>query len=155
MTHTWKISFGKEGDAAVRTGHEAYYFFQDSEAMVSEPQAAYGAALDFHETAELFEYLSFTQQDVAEVMEVDPSTLFRWRKENRKLTKAITKNLLDIDQIVAKGIRVFGTEELFSEWLHAPNSSLAGQQPVTFLKNPYGISKVDQALEAMSWGNIL
>jgi putative toxin-antitoxin system antitoxin component (TIGR02293 family) len=86
---------------------------------------------------------------------VDPSTLFRWKKEDRKLSKSLTKNLLEMDQIIAKGIRIFGSEELLSQWLHTPNSGLGDQKPATLLKNPYQITLVDQALEAISWGNIL
>jgi putative toxin-antitoxin system antitoxin component (TIGR02293 family) len=98
--------------------------------------------------------LDFTSQDVADLLEVDPSTLFRWKKDDRKLSKAITKNLLEMDQIIAKGIRIFGSEELMSEWLHTPNAALSSQKPVDLLKNPYQITLVDQALEAISWGNI-
>jgi uncharacterized protein (DUF2384 family) len=60
-----------------------------------------------------------------------------------------------MDQIIAKGIRIFGSEKLMSEWLHTPNAALSSQKPVDLLKNPYQISLVNQALEAISWGNIL
>lgn len=155
MMHSWKISFAGLGDQTLETGQKPYYFFQDSPALVGEAVETYAASLDFKETAILFDFLDFTQADISELLEVDPSTLFRWKKEDRKLTKILTKNLLEMDQIIAKGIRIFGSEALLSQWLHAPNPSLGHQKPAALLKNPYGIARVDEALEAISWGNIL
>ncbi|MBN7813629.1 DUF2384 domain-containing protein [Algoriphagus sp. H41] len=147
-----------EGDAVqLETGVKPYHFFSQQQLEASDTaRAPYGGIeLDFQETSSFFDFLDFTSHDIAEVMEIDPSTLFRWKKEDRKLSKALTKNLLDMDQIIAKGIRIFGSEELLSQWLQSPNSSLHGQKPATLLKNPYQITLVDQALEAISWGNIL
>lgn len=155
MTHTWKISFGEAAAKSIHTGNDSYYFFQEAFSMVSEPMETYEAAVSFHDTGELFDFLDFTQQDVSEMLEVDPSTLSRWRKEDRKLTKMLTKSILEIDQVIAKGIRIFGTEELLSQWLHTQNTSLGDQKPATLMKNPYGIDRVDEAMEAMSWGSIL
>ncbi|MDR7128428.1 putative toxin-antitoxin system antitoxin component (TIGR02293 family) [Algoriphagus sp. 4150] len=155
MTHTWKISLGEKESEIIRTGNDSYYFFQEAISMVSEPSEAYGVAVSFHDTGELFDFLDFTQQDVSEMLEVDPSTLSRWRKEDRKLTKILTKSILEIDQVIAKGIRIFGSEELLSQWLHTENTSLDNQKPVTLIKNPYGTDRVDEAMEAMSWGSIL
>lgn len=155
MSQTWKIRFSSHHPEVIETGSRPYHFFRDSPSLVNEPREIYGTALDFNETGQFFEFLDFTTHDIAEVMEIDPSTLFRWKKEDRKLSKSLTKNLLDMDQIIAKGVRIFGSEALLSEWLHTPNSSLGNQKPAQLLKNPYQIALVDQALEAISWGNIL
>ena len=89
------------------------------------------------------------------MLEVDLSTLSRWRKEDRKLTKSLAKNILEMDQVIAKGVRIFGSEELLSQWLHTENSALGDQRPSTLMKSPYGVDRVDEAMEAMSWGFIL
>lgn len=155
MSQTWKIRFTTSDPTTIETGLNTYHFFQESLSLVNEPKETYNLALDFHETSQFFDFLDFTTNDIAEVMEVDPSTLFRWKKEDRKLSKSLTKNLLEIDKIIAKGIRIFGSEILLSQWLNTPNSSLGNQKPAALLKNPYQISLVDEALEAISWGNIL
>ncbi|GMQ28097.1 hypothetical protein Aconfl_07400 [Algoriphagus confluentis] len=155
MSQTWKIRFSDAEPEEIEVGNSPYHFFQSSPSRVSDPAESYGAVLDFHETGRFFDFLDFTTHDIAEVMEIDPSTLFRWKKEDRKLSRALTKNLLEIDQIIAKGVRIYGTEELFSQWLQTPNAGLGNQKPAYLLKNPYQITLVDQALEAISWGNIL
>lgn len=155
MTHTWKISFGEAGAESIHTGNNSYYFLQETLSTVSEPLAVYDVAVSFHDTGEIFDFLDFTQQDVSEMLEVDPSTLSRWRKEDRKLSKILTKNILEMDQAIAKGIRIFGSEELLSQWLQTENLSLGNQKPATIMKNPYGVARVDEAMEAMSWGAFL
>jgi hypothetical protein len=156
MSTAWKIHFDNKGTAVIESEKKACHFFRQSPSIVAEQRERYGeAVLDFHETSTLFDFLNFTSQDVAELLEVVPSTLFRWKKDDRKLTRAITKNLLEMDLIIAKGIRIFGSEELMAEWLHSTNAALSQQKPVDLLKNPYQIAKVDQALEAISWGTIL
>jgi len=155
MIHTWKISIGEGSAETIQTGNDSYYFFKEAVSVVSEPEAVYGLAVAFHDTSELFDFLNYTQHDVSEALEVDPSTLSRWRKEDKKLTKVLTKNILDIDQVIAKGVRIFGSKELLSKWLQAENPSLGNQRPAALMKSPYGIARVDEAMEAMSWGAVL
>lgn len=155
MGHTWKITLGDQDLDSLVTGQKPYHFFRQSSWVVNEPAVMYGEVLDFKDTSELFDYLEFTQADVAEVLEVDPSTLFRWKKDDKKLTKVLTKNILDMDKVIAKGIRIFGSEDALAVWLQTSNSSLGNQSPASLLKNPYGTELVDQAMEAMSWGAIL
>ena len=131
------------------------YFFPHSGSMVTEEPGSYGSTMDFKSTQPLFDFLGFSQQDVAEMMEVDPSTLFRWRKDDKKLNKLLTKAILDMDKLIAKGIRIFGSEEHFSEWLHTVNYALGDQKPFDLIKDPYGLELLDEALEAISWGNVM
>ena len=133
----------------------AQYFFSHSDSMLMEERGTYNKTVNFKSTQPLFDFLGFNQQDVAEMMEVDPSTLFRWRKEDKKLNKLLTKAILDMDKLIAKGIRIFGSEENFSEWLHTVNYSLGDQKPFELMKDPYGVELLDDALEALSWGNVM
>lgn len=154
--HVWKIldSKGQVMDR-VSIGAPSQYFFSHSASTAMEDLTHYGKAMDFKSTQPLFDFLGFNQQDVADMMEVDPSTLFRWKKEDKKLNKLLTKAILDMDKLVAKGIRIFGSEEQFSEWLNTSNDALGDQKPFDLIKDPYGLELLDDALEAMSWGNVL
>ncbi|PSL04385.1 antitoxin Xre/MbcA/ParS toxin-binding domain-containing protein [Cecembia rubra] len=133
---------------------EEQYYFSPKVSKVEEPMLI---KEQFHlsETKELFDYLQFSQAEVAEVLEIDPSTLVRWKKEDKQLSRLLTKTIKDMDKIVAKGIRVFGTEALLQDWLYTTNESLGNQRPIDLMRNPYGVERIEEALEAMSWGNIL
>jgi len=134
---------------------EIQYFFKIPTDRVGEPNPHLNDVISFSEIKVLFDFLDFSQHEVAEVMEVDPSTLFRWKKEDKVLTRLLTKTIMDMDKIIAKGVRIFGTEALFSEWLHTSNHSLGNKKPADAMRDPYGLQLVDQALEAMSWGSFL
>lgn len=134
-------------------GDQYFFKLKDGISSVAEPPA-FEERLYLSETKVLFDYFQYTQAEIAELMEVDPSTLVRWKKEDRLLTKLLTKSIKDMDKIVAKGIRIFGTEKLFSTWLHTINEALGAQKPVDILLHPRGIDLVDQALDAMSWGAV-
>lgn len=61
----------------------------------------------------------------------------------------------DINHIITKGIRIFGSEENFKEWLNTTNYVLGDRKPIDLLKDPHGIDLVDNAIEALSWGNVM
>ncbi|MEX2569053.1 MAG: antitoxin Xre/MbcA/ParS toxin-binding domain-containing protein [Cyclobacteriaceae bacterium] len=134
---------------------ELQYFFKIPTSRVAEPNPNLDDVIPFSETRVLFDFLEYSQHEVAEVMEVDPSTLFRWKKEGKVLTRLLTKTIMDMDKIIAKGVRIFGSEALFSAWLHTSNHSLGNKKPADVMRDPYGLQLVDQALEAMSWGSFL
>lgn len=134
---------------------ELQYFFKIPTSRVAEPHPYLDDIISFSESKALFDFLDYSQHEIAELMEVDPSTLFRWKKEDKQLTRLLTKTIMDMDKIIAKGVRIFGTEALFSEWLHTSNHALGNKKPADVMRNPYGLQLVDQSLEAMSWGAFL
>lgn len=60
-----------------------------------------------------------------------------------------------VDEIIAKGVRIFGNEVLLKEWLDSTNDALGGSKPVDLLMDPYGVIQVEEAIDALSWGNYL
>ncbi len=145
---------GKDENSDIPKIAEPFYFFQPDPFQVAEPlDAVYELPLVLSEVKPLFDYLGYTQQDIADVMEVDPSTLSRWKKEDKNLTRLLSKNIKDMDKIIAKGIRIFGSEDQFRAWLHTPNHALGNQKPAILMRNPYDLERVGDALEALSWGN--
>ena len=130
MSTTWKIRFDEQHTEVIESGPRAYHFFTQSPSIVAEQREQYGeAVLDFHETSPFFDYLDFTSQDVADLLEVDPSTLFRWKKDDRKLSKAITKNLLEMDQIIA-GVVINIVAAGLTSFFYAPGKTLPQLVPV-------------------------
>lgn len=113
--------------------------------------------LSFKEATAMFNFLGYSQKEVAEVLDVDVSTLSRWKKKQKEeqLGKLQSKVVWDIDEVIAKGVKFFGSEEKLKNWLNTPNYALGDVKPVDLLKDPYGIEMVENAIEAMSWGNVL
>lgn len=112
-------------------------------------------SLRYQELKSFIDYLEFGQLDLAQFLDVNASTVSRWKSQNSDLGSLRSKNILEVDQIIAKGVRIFTTEENFKNWLKAPNNALGDQKPLDLLANPFGIASVDNALEALSWGTYL
>jgi putative toxin-antitoxin system antitoxin component (TIGR02293 family) len=111
--------------------------------------------LSYEEVKPLLGFLGYNQKEVATFLEVDPGTISRWKKSKNMIGQLRTKNLMDIDHIIAKGIRIFGSEENFSKWLYTANYALGDVAPIELLKDPYGVEQVEEAVDALIWGNYL
>ena len=114
-----------------------------------------GRELFYEEVEPVLGFLGYNQKEAATFLEVDPGTISRWKRSKTRIGQLRSKNLLDVDHIIAKGIRIFGNEESFREWLNTANHALGDVAPVELLKNPYGVEQVEEAVDALSWGNYL
>jgi len=153
---SWRI-VGSQGEVVTtfEVDTPKTHFLQAKYKMEFGHPSGVEAVLVFEQIKPMIKYLGYSQQEVANVLEVDPSTLSRWKKEDKPIGKLRSKTMYDIDHIITKGIRIFGSEENFKEWLNTTNYALGDEKPIELLKDPYGIELVDNAIEAMSWGNIL
>lgn len=103
----------------------------------------------------IMEYLGYSIQEMADILEVNSSTISRWKKDDKPIGKMRSKTIYDMDRILSKGIGIFGSEPAFKKWLSTSNYALGDKKPLELLKDPYGIELVENAIEAMSWGNIV
>lgn len=154
MKDFWKLADDKgKVVSQVRVNEPLRYFLPSGDetevAMVAEPELAYG------QIKPMIQYLGYSQQEIAAVLEVDPSTLFRWNKDDKTIGRLRSKTMYDIDNIISKGVMIFGSEAQLKEWLHTINYALGDKKPIDLLKDPYGVDLVENAMEAMAWGNIL
>lgn len=112
-------------------------------------------SLKYDELAKVNEFFDFNQEDLAELLHVNPSTISRWKQNNSDIGLLQSKFIMDIDKIVTIGIRIFGNETNFKEWLNNRNYALGDQKPVDLLTDPYRTELVEDALNALSWGNYM
>lgn len=126
---------------------EEQYFFRN--------YANFQKALSFYDIAPLISFLDYNQQDLAQFLDVNASTISRWNAQDSALGMLRSKNSVEVDKIIAKGVRIFGSETGFQAWLHAVNTALGDVRPRDLLKNPFEVDTVDNALEALSWGSYL
>ena len=146
-TREWSIS-GENGKAVVTfPGNLSAYFIKAEDKT--------GKELSFSEVEPVLGFLGYNQKEAATFLEVDPGTISRWKRSKNMIGQLRSKNLMDVDQIIAKGIRIFGSEESFREWLNTSNYALGDVAPVELLKSPYGVEQVEEAVDALSWGNYL
>ncbi len=153
----WKI-LGSEGQVltSIKIDSESNHFLINLAEGMTEPGSnAPFSNLTYGQIQPLLQFLDYTQQEIATILEVNPSTLSRWKKEDKPIGKLRSKTMFDIDHIMAKGVRVFGTEENFKAWLDMANFALGDKKPIEILKHVYEVPLVNNALEAMIWGNVM
>lgn len=148
---------------------------EGGEAHVMEPEAPYGAfitsaknarnfrdlnkmigfeGLKLRSVRSLVEYLELQKDKFAALMGVSTRTLARWDSDT-PIGPMASKKLLEIDKLTKKGVAVFGNTELFKSWLQQPNIALGGSSPIDLLTEPYGLELVEDAIEAMDYGNVM
>jgi putative toxin-antitoxin system antitoxin component (TIGR02293 family) len=152
---SWRI-VGAEGKVGtVQLNISVHHFLGARRGMNSGVPNESEAILKYGEINPIIQYLGYSQQEMAMVLEVDPSTLSRWKKEDKPIGKLRSKTMFDMDYLITKGIRVFGSDKNFKGWLNAINYSLGDKRPIELIKDPFGIELVDNAIEALSWGNVI
>jgi putative toxin-antitoxin system antitoxin component (TIGR02293 family) len=90
--------------------------------------------------------------DLADILEVSPKTLARWKKHGESLTPQQTDRMAKIEAILKHGEHVLGSPEEVQRWLHGKVLYLDGQRPLDLLKTETGREKVDEALGVIEWG---
>ncbi len=102
----------------------------------------------------LVTYLDLSNDKFASLIGVSSRTLSRWDNDSLIGVMA-SKTLLEVDRLSKKGIDIFGSANLFKGWLQKPNLALGDVAPIDILTEPYGVELVEDALEAMEFGNIM
>jgi len=102
----------------------------------------------------IVEYLEFKVPEIAKATSVSPSTVSRWDSDSFIGVPGSTQ-FFKIDEIIRKGVQLFGGEEEFKTWLHNSNYALGNALPSTLLSSPIGIDLVDEALDSLNYGNVM
>lgn len=151
-TTSWRIINSSGDIKTIQVDNKNHYFLKFKRADTDDKLRK---ELLFGQIKPVMQFLGFNQQEMSNILEVNASTLSRWSKGDKPIGKLRSKTIYDIDRVITKGIRIFGSENSFKQWLNTSNYALGDKKPVDLLKDPYGIEWVDNAVEALSWGNVI
>lgn len=102
----------------------------------------------------LVSFLDLKVPEIAKAAAVSASTVLRW-EPNTSIGVAGTNQFFKIDEVVKKGIDLFGGEQELRAWLNSPNMALGNQTPAKLLTSQIGVQLVDEALDALHFGNVM
>jgi putative toxin-antitoxin system antitoxin component (TIGR02293 family) len=77
---------------------------------------------------------------------------FLRRKDQKRLSPDESDRLYRLARVIAHANRVFEDPDESADWIHAPNTSLGKQQPLTLLDTDIGVQQVDQVLGRIEHG---
>jgi putative toxin-antitoxin system antitoxin component (TIGR02293 family) len=90
--------------------------------------------------------------DLADILEVSPKTLTRWKKSGATLTPQQTDRMAHVEAILKHAEDIFKTSERVMEWMHSKVLYLNARRPIDVIKTETGRRQVDNALGVIEWG---
>jgi putative toxin-antitoxin system antitoxin component (TIGR02293 family) len=99
----------------------------------------------------LAKYLSFSMNQIAELLPITERTLQRYTR-SQHFNRAVSEQILQIAEVVAKGIEVFEDKNNFLTWMQQPNVALGNRPPISLLSSRFGTEMVLDELGRIEHG---
>ncbi len=99
----------------------------------------------------LAHYLSCTLHDLVALLPVTERTLQRYTPQ-QPLNRMVSEHILQLAEVAARGVEVFGDKAAFLAWLHHPNTALANHTPMSLLNSRFGAEMVVDELGRLEHG---
>lgn len=147
-----------------RSGHSKSYdipsgygFFVPAFAK-AKSMAEVGEILDQNLLSEdispIVDFLDLKIQEIAKAASVSPSTVSRWDNKSPIGTPG-SYQFFKIDEVIKKGVDLFGNTTHLKQWLNSPNMALGNKAPIKLITSMIGLEWVDEALDALHFGNVM
>lgn len=152
---SFKISRGgKEKEYTVQTGY-GYFIpsFRKAENMLQVAKVV-EEGLPSEEIAPILDYLGFKVSDIAKAAAVSASTVSRWHPKT-SIGVPGSNQFFRIDQVIRKGVDLFGDLQGLRTWLQSRNLALGNAVPAQLITTAIGVELVDEALDALHYGNVM
>lgn len=95
--------------------------------------------------------LSLSLKDIAPLLQVSERTLQRYETK-QVLSAAIAGRVMQLAEVAAMGIEVFGEAARFQAWLKSPSVALGGVEPFSLLDSTTGTQMVYDELGRIAHG---
>src|SRR5687768_9811623 len=154
-TSTYVITRGgKERAISVRSGYGFFIPSFKKATSIQQINTVVEAGLPSKELEEIVQYLGLKTSEIARAADVSVSTVSRWEPDTR-IGVSGSSQFFRIDEVIRKGVDVFGGLDEFSAWLRSPNLALGNVLPSTLLQSQIGVELVDEALDALHFGSVM
>jgi putative toxin-antitoxin system antitoxin component (TIGR02293 family) len=123
----------------------------DEVTKAEEPMSLYNPAIKilpsvkdftYNEFKKIAEKTPFTQAEWAAMLQVSERTLQRYAKSNGSFAPINAERFMQINHVLTKGKKVFGSVAHFYEWIHSNPPMLEGDLSFNSLTSFDGIQKV-------------
>ena len=99
----------------------------------------------------LSKVLNISKERMSELLHVSHRTIQR-KKDHDLISVHSTEQVIEIAEVIAKGMDVFEDLDILQEWLHSPLSSLNRQQPIELLDTSFGTNILLKELGRLEHG---
>ena len=99
----------------------------------------------------LARYLSFQMNQIAELLPISERTIQRYNP-GQHFNRAVSEQILQIAEVAARGVQVFGDKNRFILWMQQRNVALGNKTPVSLLSSRFGTEMVLDELGRIEHG---
>lgn len=99
----------------------------------------------------LAQKISFTLQELAEVMHISDRTLQRY-EDDAVIKTEYAEKAIELARLYTRGEEVFGSMEKFKQWMKTPNHIYKGNTPVSLLDTSIGFDMIFKELGRIEHG---
>ncbi|MCK5400759.1 MAG: DUF2384 domain-containing protein [Flavobacteriaceae bacterium] len=99
----------------------------------------------------LINILGISMEQMSNLIHVSHRTIQR-KSDSDLLNVYSTEQVLEIAQVISKGIEVLGTLDAFTSWLHSEVRHLNYQKPINFLDTSFGTNLILNILGRIEYG---
>lgn len=97
------------------------------------------------------DFLGISLEKMSQLLNVSLRT-FQRKKEQDIMSASISQKTIDLAEVAAKGIEVFGDKAIFNSWLTEEVKSLGNKKPIELLNTSTGTRLVMQTLGRLQYG---
>ena len=145
---------GRQKRYKLRTGYGYFIPSVKKAETLTQIREEVEAGITSKEIEPLIEFLDMKVSDIAKAASVSPSTVARWTADT-SIGGPGSHQFFRIDEAIRKGVDLFGSPDELLIWLQNPNLALGNQTPIKLLTSQIGLDLVDEALDAMHYGNVM
>jgi putative toxin-antitoxin system antitoxin component (TIGR02293 family) len=94
----------------------------------------------------------FTENDWSVLLEMSTKSLQRYKQASRDFKPSQSERIIEVAEVMKKGMDTFGDLDRFTLWLKTTNYSLGKVKPLDLLKDSYGKDMVIGELNRIDHG---
>lgn len=145
---------GKQKNYAIQSGYGYFISSLRKAENLVQVNELVETGIPSREVEPIIKYLDLKVPEIARAAAVSPSTVSRWNADS-SIGVPGSNQFFRIDEVIRKGVDLFGGLNEFKEWLHNPNMALGNNAPAKLITSHIGVEMVDEALDALHYGNVM
>lgn len=94
----------------------------------------------------------FSENDWSDLLDMSTKSLQRYKQADRQFKPSQSEKIIEMAEVIEKGVDTFGDLPKFKLWLETPNFSLGNVKPIELLRNSFGKDMVIAELTRIDHG---
>ncbi len=99
----------------------------------------------------LAKFLNISTNQMSKLLPVTERTIQRY-KSSEHFSHFVSEQIIQIAEVAARGMEVFGDKEKFLKWLSIPHRTLGNKSPISLLDSRFGTEMVLDELWRIEYG---